>query len=166
MKSCNSQVSCSIWPLFVELISILCRKESSLGSQFWRLRSPRGCCQCLPSWWGPCSASHVTQRNTGKIVLNLPSVCQASPLATKLTYSVVTAAASIIVIRATVSRLLPRTKDQWLSRKFPGLQQQIGTAEAPSLVDWANSGCRSPQWVTATGGQLQPLRHQPPGQSS
>ena len=77
--------------------------------------------------------------------LNPPSVCQASRLSTELTYSVV-AAASVILIRATVSRLLSWTKDQWLSRKLPGLQQQIGTAEAPILVDWANSGCRPPQW--------------------
>lgn len=78
--------------------------------------------------------------------LNPPSVCQASPLATELTYSVVVAAASLIVIRATVSRLLSWTKDQWFSRKLPGLQQQIGTAEVPSLVEWANSGCWPPQW--------------------
>ena len=69
--------SAAEFDLSVEFISILCRKESSVGSQFWRLVHPRGCCQRLPSWWGPRSASHGTQQNTGKIVNKLGTAAQA-----------------------------------------------------------------------------------------
>lgn len=80
----------------------------------------------------------------------LPSAGLAFPLSTELIYPIAAAAAAaandgdndndddddVTDIRTTVSRLPWLNEDQWLFRHLLYLRCHIGTAEAPSLVDW------------------------------
>lgn len=52
-----------------------------------------------------------------------------------MAFLIAAAAAAYAESRASVSEFSSWLRDQWLSRKLPGIWHQAGTVEASSLVD-------------------------------